>query len=107
MNLIKQKRKPFIIYPDSSIKSYWNLVLTVLLLYTASYMPYGISFTDDMDNRLVVFEICVDFLFIIDVFMNFFTAYEDNKQGLEVDTIQLIVKKQFRTVIRVLNLRYL
>lgn len=81
--LIKNKRKRCIIYPDSSIKSYWNLVLTLLLLYTASYMPYGISFVDTTYYDLVVFEVCVDMLFIVDVFLNFFTAYEDNRLGIE------------------------
>ena len=44
--LLVNSRKRYVFYPDSGFKSYWNMILTILLLYTASYMPYGIAFTD-------------------------------------------------------------
>lgn len=35
-----------VILPDSQFNSYWNLIMTLLLLYTASYMPFRLSFID-------------------------------------------------------------
>lgn len=37
----------FILQPNSNLKSYWNIVNIMLLLYTALFMPYRIAFIDD------------------------------------------------------------
>jgi hypothetical protein len=70
--------------PDSKFNSSWNLIMTVLLLYTASYMPFRISFIDSSTLSNIIFDTFIDFLFIMDIFINFFSAYEDPKVGLEV-----------------------
>jgi hypothetical protein len=38
------KSCPLIIMPNSRFKMFWNLVIIVLLLYTATYMPFQICF---------------------------------------------------------------
>lgn len=47
-------------------------------------MPYKIAFIDDSQKGLVSFETFLDFLFIFDIIINFFSAYEDPKIGLEM-----------------------
>jgi hypothetical protein len=43
---IDEKPCPFLIYPNSSFKVFWNIVIIILLLYTATWMPYQICFID-------------------------------------------------------------
>ena len=44
----KEEHPPkYILQPNSNLKSYWNSINIALLLYTALYMPYRISFIDD------------------------------------------------------------
>lgn len=38
---------PYILLPDSKLKSYWNIICVVLLIYTATYMPFKTAFIDD------------------------------------------------------------
>jgi len=73
-----------VIMPDSQFNSYWNLVMTILLLYTASFMPYKISFIDSTSLSNIIFDTAIDCFFISDILINFLTAYEDPKIGLEV-----------------------
>lgn len=80
---IEVKKNNCAIMPDSPFKSYWNLIVTALLLYTASYMPFRIAFIDETDLPLLYFDTCIDFLFILDVIINFFSAYEDPTVGVE------------------------
>ena len=67
--------------PDGSFKTFWNILMVVLLLYTATYVPYRTAFIDDTSTGMLVFETFIDFLFFMDIFVNFFTALElpDNK----------------------------
>ena len=37
----------YILGPSSKFKDFWNLVSMLLLLYTATYMPYNLAFVDD------------------------------------------------------------
>ncbi len=80
------KHKPlfFILMPNSKFKIFWNLVIIALLLYTALYVPYKIAFLDDTGIFMFYFELCVDFLFICDIFVNFISAYELSDNLIEV-----------------------
>lgn len=72
----------FVIMPDSHLNSYWNLIMTILLLYTASYMPFRISFVDTVSIQNILFDSIIDLLFIIDIIIHFFSPYEDPKLGM-------------------------
>jgi hypothetical protein len=69
----------FVFHPSCTFKKWWNLVLVLLLVYTATVMPFRIAFEDDRyrGNWLPV-ELIVDILFWLDIFINFFSAYENN-----------------------------
>jgi len=47
-------------------------------------MPFRISFIDSTTISNIIFDTIIDFLFLSDIFINFFTAYEDPKVGIEV-----------------------
>ncbi len=70
--------------------------MTILLLYTASLMPYRISFIDSSSIGNIVFDTCIDLLFITDIIINFFSAYEDSKLGLVI-SLKRIALKYFLT----------
>jgi hypothetical protein len=46
----REKPSPYILLPGSRFKNFWNIVNVILLIYTATYMPYRISFIDDGDE---------------------------------------------------------
>ena len=79
----QNERKWFIILPDNKFKSYWNIVIICLLLYTAIWAPYKIAFIDDTSDFEFVFDIIVDSLFFIDVILSFISAYEDKEKNIE------------------------
>jgi hypothetical protein len=70
--------------PDSKLKSYWGLLIITVLLYTATYVPFGISYIDDEGSVMTIFGTILDGIFFTDIILNFFTAYEDKKVGVEV-----------------------
>jgi hypothetical protein len=75
---------PFILLPDNKIRMGWNLVTLILLLYTASFVPFRTSFIDEASLSLTVWEWIVDALFFIDIFINFISAYENSDKNIEV-----------------------
>lgn len=60
------------------------MLIIVMLVYTASYVPYEISYIDDEQTSIVVFDIFQDVVFFIDLILTFFSAYEDKLVGIEV-----------------------
>ena len=68
---------PCVIMPDQKFKVFWNIVIIILLLYTATVVPYRISFYDEASTGfLAFFEIMVDVLFGLDIIVNFCSAIE-------------------------------
>jgi hypothetical protein len=78
------KTKKCVIMPDDKIKSYWNLIITLLLLYTASYVPYRISFIDENPMGMIITDTMIDMIFFFDIVLTFFSAYETKKLTIEV-----------------------
>ena len=76
------KKKPIILLPDSAIKKFWNIVIIFLLAYTASFVPVKTAFFDDDPPGLYEFELFLDCLFYLDLFIQFISAYEDSNTGL-------------------------
>lgn len=52
------------IHPDGRLKKFWNIILSVLLLYTAIVMPYRMAFVaSKMWDTWFFVELTVDILF--------------------------------------------
>lgn len=75
---------PFlIIHPNSKVKGYLNIVTAFLLIYTATIMPFSLAFIDSKPyDAWFVFDLVIDFLFFMDVFVNCITAYYDSEGQL-------------------------
>ena len=55
---------------------YWDIVVTVLLIFTVTVLPVSIAFysEDQLNPEWLTINILVDFLFLSDVFVNFRTG---------------------------------
>ena len=89
-------RLKLVLMPNSKIKTLWNLVMTILLIYTATFTPYRTAFIEEGGLALLIIDYIVDALFFIDIIMNFVSAYEINNRELEV-RLPYIAFKYIRT----------
>lgn len=64
---------------DSKFKTVWNIIIILLLAYTATLVPYKVAFIDDSTLADTIIDTTVDILFIMDIFVNFFSAIEDSE----------------------------
>mmetsp|Transcript_3992 Transcript_3992/g.6006 ORF Transcript_3992/g.6006 Transcript_3992/m.6006 type:complete len:88 (+) Transcript_3992:1578-1841(+) len=61
----------------------WNIIMILLLAYTASFLPYRTAFVDEDSDGFNILENIIDVLFILDLFVNFVSAYTDQDKNLE------------------------
>jgi hypothetical protein len=55
----------------------WDMYVMVLLLYTALYVPVKVAFFDETSDFMFAFDLIVDFSFLTDIVLTFFTSVED------------------------------
>lgn len=67
----------FIISPEGFFHKFWDIILVLLLVYTALFVPYKIAFYDVDPFTVVIVDYAVDVLFFIDLLVNFITSIED------------------------------
>ena len=67
----------YILMPHHRVKIVWNIVSAILLVYTATLMPYKTAFLNDVSPEFLIFEYFIDILFFVDIIVMFFSAYED------------------------------
>jgi hypothetical protein len=60
----------FLIYPDDMGYKYWTIVITCIMLYTATVVPYRIALVENEDLSWFIADLFVDFLFFVDVIIN-------------------------------------
>ena len=74
-NTILDKQRECLILPGTTFSIIWTFVVLGLLLYTAIVTPFSIAFIDNPPLGFIIFEIIIDFLFMTDIIINFFTPY--------------------------------
>jgi hypothetical protein len=74
---------PFILMPDSKVLSTWNFIMMLLLLYTATYVPFKTAFVEESSDLVNNIEFSIDSLFFVDLVINFITAYETVDKNIE------------------------
>ena len=82
---IQEKIKPWpiVLMPDSKILSAWNLIMMVLLLYTATYIPFKTAFIESSSDLVNTIEFSIDSLYFVDLVVNFLSAYETADRNIE------------------------
>ena len=76
----------YIIMPNSTFRNVWNLVVLMLLVYTATLVPYRTAFIEAEDERNIIlptFDVIVDIMYMFDLILNFFMAYENSDKKTE------------------------
>ena len=70
-------RKWYLLYPEDTFKKRWDVLMTAMILLTCVYTPMFICFHEDkpgIDSAEMV-NLVVDFVFAIDIFVVFFSAF--------------------------------
>lgn len=82
---IQEKIKPLpcILMPESKVLSSWNIIMMLLLLYTATYIPYKTAFIEESSELVNTIEFAIDSLFFVDLVVNFISAYETHDKNIE------------------------
>ena len=58
--------------------------MLVILMYTATYAPFRVAFySEPSSDSLLIFETLVDFLFMFDIIVMFFSPYDREDGSLE------------------------
>lgn len=70
----------YVIMPESPKKQRWDILIALLLVYTGLAVPLRVAFYDIASPGFIVFELLIDFCFITDIVLTFFSAYE--KHGI-------------------------
>lgn len=65
-----------VIHPHHPFCRGKDILMTVLILYSASWEPYKAAFAKDGDVQVTVFELVVDCVYWADIALSFFTGYE-------------------------------
>jgi CRP-like cAMP-binding protein len=74
---VQAARHCLIMRPDSPARMAWDLTLMVLLFYIALSLPYALGFAQDSTTLRTIDEV-IDVIFMVDIVLNFRTAYFDN-----------------------------
>ena len=76
-----------LILPTSRLRVFWDMMTMAMVMYTAISLPVVVVYPDfEVPVALTVFEIAMDVIFILDIGLNFRTAF--------VEDAVLIVDKQ-------------
>lgn len=97
---INEEKLPFyLLHPKSKIRILWTPIVVVLLIYTATIMPYAIVFMEydetDWSNEWVIIQLIVDILFWMDLFINLFSSHF-NEEGILEKDFKVIFKAYLR-----------
>ena len=69
-----------IILPSGVWKERWDLIIMLLILYSAATVPVRVCFEADATGNWWVFEVGMSLTFMFDLFLNFNTAYMDSRE---------------------------
>jgi hypothetical protein len=75
--LKEEEKKCFcVILPTNKFIQVWHFIVSILLCFTAIYVPFKVSFIDESSPVQQFFDFLVDGLFALDIIITFFTAIE-------------------------------
>mmetsp|Transcript_6805 Transcript_6805/g.12291 ORF Transcript_6805/g.12291 Transcript_6805/m.12291 type:complete len:645 (+) Transcript_6805:1942-3876(+) len=73
-----------LVHPESNFMKGWNIVLTLILFYTAAIMPIRVAFYDVVFfDAWTIIDLMMDALFAFDIFVNCVVTYEKRDGSLE------------------------
>ena len=80
----EEKLEPWLLHPRSSFRTFWNILIIILLIYTATVMPFHMAFAIEEDEALSwkVIDWMLDSLFMLDVIITCFSSYYNDEGRL-------------------------
>ncbi|KAF5475148.1 hypothetical protein F2P56_006987 [Juglans regia] len=86
-----------IVSPFSPRYRAWQMLLVVLVIYSAWICPFQFAFLPYKQDALFIFDNIVNGFFAIDIILTFFVAYLDNQSYLLVDDPKKIAVRYIST----------
>lgn len=74
-----------VLYNDDPFVGYWNMLIIILLLYTATVTPYRMTLQEADSLEYIIIDLIIDGLYFFDTILNCFTAYLDLNGVLVTD----------------------
>ena len=89
--------KELVIYPFFKYKIYWDIFVIFILISSIILTPIDLGFPDirNENDILNYFMYLIDIIFLFDLIMNFFSAFEDDQMIL-IDDRKKILKSYFQ-----------
>ena len=78
-----------LIFPDDTFKEQWEMILAVMILYSCLWVPYYMAFVDQEGLPTVIMDGFSDLIFLVDVVVNFNSAFFDDQDVLIVERPQI------------------
>ncbi|PRQ29448.1 putative potassium channel, voltage-dependent, EAG/ELK/ERG, ankyrin repeat-containing [Rosa chinensis] len=91
------KLRKYIISPYNPRYRAWEMLLIVLVIYSAWICPFEFAFLTYKQDALFVIDNIVNGFFAIDIFLTFFVAYLDSQSYLLVDNPKQIAMRYIST----------
>ncbi|XP_028401335.1 potassium voltage-gated channel subfamily H member 6-like isoform X2 [Dendronephthya gigantea] len=94
---------PWTIRHDSLCKAIWDWIVLLLVIYTAIEVPYNVAFILPMYTKVQykttweIINLHVDFMFVIDVIINFRTTYVQGRSAKVVSNPKKIARHYLKT----------
>jgi hypothetical protein len=82
---------PGIMHPQSIWNNIWNAQMLLIILVLSIAVPYRIAFEDIAPTGWFYTDTVIDFLFIIDLILNFFTAVENDHGEIIVERKKIAI----------------
>ncbi|KAJ8603913.1 hypothetical protein CTAYLR_009715 [Chrysophaeum taylorii] len=79
------RRHPHMLSPHGMYRIAWDSMMALLVMYIVISVPFQLGFSPSIPIELLVFEYILDFIFIMDVFVNLRTGYTNERGRLELD----------------------
>ena len=76
--------KSGLIYPENPYYTSWNLIISIMLIFSCCFTPVQIALFEELNKFWSVLNIIIDICFFIDVIVTFNLAiYNDNLEVIE------------------------
>ncbi|CAN7119838.1 unnamed protein product [Brassica rapa subsp. narinosa] len=95
--------KSFIVLPYDRRYRLWELLLVILVGYSAWASLFELAFEKAADGAIPTVDLVVDFFFAVDIALTFFVAYLDTSTYLIVDDHKLIARRYLKSVAFVMD----
>jgi hypothetical protein len=89
----KQSVPAGLLHPDSKFINVWNIIVAVLLIYTATVMPFSMAFIqNDSKGVWYVLDLTIDGLFFVDLLINCITCYTNDSGVLVISRCSIFIR---------------